>query len=102
MGVPNTFFRDVLPRDRFQEIFWMLHVGVAGNTPQKIDKIKPFLDVLLPRFQQLYKPSHNLFIDETMVGFRGRFSNICLRNQPSGVSRHLLLQTRQMATYSTV
>ena len=70
------FFRNVLSRDHFQEIFWMLHVGTAGNTPGKIDKIKPFLDVLLPRFQQLYKPSKNLSIDETIVGFRGRFGSI--------------------------
>ena len=54
----------------------MLHVGTAGNTPRKIDKIKPLLDVLLPRFQQLYKPSKNLSIDETIVGFRGRFGSI--------------------------
>ena len=70
------FFHDVLPRDRFQEIFWLLHVGVAGNTPRKIDKVKPLLDVLLPRFQQLYQPSKNLSIDETIVGFRGRFGSI--------------------------
>ena len=70
------FFRDVMPRDRFLEIFWLLHVGVAGNTPRKIDKIKPLLDVLLPRFQELYQPSRNLSIDETMVGFRGRFGSI--------------------------
>lgn len=70
------FFRNVLPRDRFQEIFWMMHVGTADNTPRKIDKIAPLLDVLLPRFQQLYQPSQNLAIDETMVGFRGRFGSI--------------------------
>ena len=48
----------------------MLHVG-AG----KLDKIKPFLDLLLPRFRQLYKPSRNLSIDETMVGFQKRFGS---------------------------
>ena len=53
----------------------MLHVGTAGSTPRKIDKVKPLLDALLPRFQQLYKPSKNLSIDETMVGFRGRFGS---------------------------
>ena len=66
------FFSTVLPRDRFQEIFWMMHIGTAGSTPRKIDKIKPLLDILLPRF---YKPSKNLSIDEMMVGFRGRFGS---------------------------
>ena len=79
------FFSTVLPRDRFQEIFWMMHIGTAGSTPRKIDKIKPLLDILLPRF---YKPSKNLSIDETMVGFRGQ-NNICHKNPPSGVSRRL-------------
>ena len=54
----------------------MLHVGAAGNTERKIDKIKPLLDVLLPRFQELYRPSQNIAIDETMVGFMGRFGSI--------------------------
>ena len=70
------FFRDVLARDRFQEIFWMMYVGAAGTTPRKIDKIKPLLDILLPRFQELYRPSRNLALDETMVGFRGHFGSI--------------------------
>ena len=70
------FFRDILPRDRFQEIFWMLHVGTPGVTARKIDKIKPLLDILLPCFQELYWPSQNLAIDETMVGSRGRFRSI--------------------------
>ena len=70
------FFRDIMPRDRFQEIFWLLHVGPGGNTPRKVDKIKPLLDILLPTFQRLYRPSQNLSIDETIVGFRGRFCSI--------------------------
>ena len=70
------FFRDILPRDRFQEIFWMLHAGTPGVTARKVDKIKPLLDILLPRFQELYRPSQNLAIDETMVGFRGRFGSL--------------------------
>ena len=54
----------------------MLHVGAAGNTEKKIDKIKPLLDVLLPRFQELSRPSKNIAIDETMVGFRGQFGSL--------------------------
>ena len=54
----------------------MLHVGKAGNVPRKLDKIKSLLDILLPRFRALYCPSPSLAIDETMVGFRGRFGSI--------------------------
>ena len=70
------FFRDVLRRDRFQEISWMLHVGTPGTTARKIDKIKPLLDHLLPCFWELYHPSQNLSVDETMVGVHGRFGSI--------------------------
>ena len=67
------FFHDVPPRDRFQDIFWMLHVG---NVPRKLDKIRPLLDILLPRFRALYCPSPSLTLDEIMVGFRGCFGSI--------------------------
>ena len=74
------FFSKVMVRDRFQEIFWMLHVGAPGVIEKRIDKVKPLLDVLLPRFQQLWVPSQNLTVDETMVGFRGRLS--CIQYMP--------------------
>lgn len=69
------FFRMLMPRDRFQEIFWMLHVSHSDpcQPAKKIDKIKQLLQLLLPKFREHYYPSENLAIDETMVGFRGRF-----------------------------
>ena len=69
------FFSQVLPRDRFMVIFWLLHVGTPGVTTRKIDKIKPLLDLFLPRFRELYVPASNLSVDETMIGFRGRFGS---------------------------
>ena len=39
----------------------------------KINKVKEILDLLLPHFQQSLLPGHNLSVDETMVGFQGRF-----------------------------
>ena len=58
-------------------IFWLLHVGTPGVTTRKIDKIKPLLDLFLPRFRELYVPASNLSVDETMImiGFRGRFGS---------------------------
>ena len=56
-------------------IFWLLHVSHEQNhhEPRRIDKIKAFLDMLVINFQNCYKPSQNLAVDETMVGFRGCF-----------------------------
>ena len=70
------FFSHVMPRRRFMNIFWLLHVSSEpeGVPSRRIDKVKSFLDLLLPQFRRYYKPSREISGDETMVGFRGRFS----------------------------
>ena len=71
------FFGRAFPRNRFEQIFWMLHV--SRDSPQdpgkKISKVKDVLDMLLANFQQSFTPDRNLSVDETMVGFRGRFAS---------------------------
>ena len=71
------FFRRVMPRDRFLQIFWMLHVGEGEG---RIDKVKTLCEALIGNFQRNYSPGGNLAVDETMVGFHGRFgpNNTCL------------------------
>ena len=64
------FFRKVMPRDRFLQILWMLHVG---DGPRRADKVQGLLDALIGNFQTAYYPSKDVAVDETMVGFRGRF-----------------------------
>ena len=64
------FFRKVMSRDRFLQIFWMLHVG---DGPRQVDKVKPLSDALVGNFQANYSPSKDVAGDETMVGFQGRF-----------------------------
>ena len=44
-----------------------------GDGERRVDKVKPFCDALITNFQANYQPSQNLAVDETMVGFRGRF-----------------------------
>ena len=72
------FFGTMMSRNRFQSILSHLHVSdtPAGATAKKIDKIKMFLDKLVPKFSAAYNPSENLSIDETMIGFRGRFGAV--------------------------
>ena len=68
------FFSSMMTRERFQMVFWLLHVGhTESNPPRRIDKVKSFLDPLLTNFKSSYSPSRNISVDETMVGFRGRF-----------------------------
>ena len=40
----------------------------------RINKVKALLDLLIPNFQASYNPSRDVSVDETMIGFRGRFS----------------------------
>ena len=69
------FFSNVMPRRRFMNTFWLLHVSCErdGMPPRRIDKVKSFVDPLLGQFQSHYCPSRKVSGDETMVGHRGRF-----------------------------
>ena len=62
-------------RDRFEQIFWLLHTSHAeeGQPERRIDKVKSLIDILIPNFQSSYNPSRDVAVDETMVGFQGRF-----------------------------
>jgi hypothetical protein len=65
-------------RNRFEQLLPMLHFNdneVADNQDQEIDKlhkIRPLMQKLLTRFQDVVNPGRNVCIDETMVPFRGR------------------------------
>ena len=81
-----SFFSRVFRRDRFQQIFWLLHVSHDDTAvpPARINKVKALLDLLVPNFQASYNPSRDVAVDETMVGFRGRFgAKQYLPNKPT-------------------
>ena len=65
-------FGNLIRRDRFMVIFWLLHVSHEreGSASRRIDKVRSVLDLLI---QCSYNPSQTILVDETMVGFRGRF-----------------------------
>ena len=41
---------------------------------KRINKVKDTLDLLITNFQTSFNPARNVSVDETMVGFRGRFA----------------------------
>ena len=65
------FFPNIMTRDRFFQIFNMLHVG-SINSNTKRDKIQPLLDKIINNLQKLLTPQNQLSIDEAMISFRGR------------------------------
>ena len=86
------FFRSAMARNRFLQIFNTLHVGDA-RAPGRGNKIQPFIDLLLPRFQQAYTPGREVAIDESMIAFKGRASfKQYVRNKPKpwGIKAYVL------------
>ena len=72
--VEVPFFARVMSRDRFELLFWLLHVShCEGNVVKRVDKVKLLLECLITKFQARFYPGQELAVDETMVGFRGRF-----------------------------
>ena len=74
-----TSFAEVMPRDRFLQIYRYLHVsddthfiprGAANHDP--LFKVRPLLDLLQTRFRTLYRPARDISIDESMIPYKGR------------------------------
>ena len=87
------FLSHILPRDRFELIFWLLHVGLPQSTQpeRKITKVKPLLDLLISTFQNSFDVGFHVAIYETMVGFCSRFGakQYMPKNQRNGASKLL-------------
>ena len=66
---------------RFELILRFLHLNDSATQPQrgqqdfnKLYKIQPLLDLLLPSFKDCYTPAQFDSIDESMIAFKGRLS----------------------------
>ena len=77
----TPFFISTMSRTRYQQILRYLHfVDNSTLTPRgqdgynKLGKIQPLLNLILPKFQETYCPSRNLSVDETVVKFKGKLS----------------------------
>ena len=75
----SPFFPSIMSRDRFLQILRYLHFADNTQAPRadsadynKLYKLQPFLDLLIPKFQQVYKPNRQLAIDETLIKFKGK------------------------------
>ena len=77
----SSNFSRILSHDRFQLVLKFLHL--VYNTQQvprglprhdKLFKLRPLLDYLIPRFQQVFTPGKEIAVDESMIGYKGRLS----------------------------
>ena len=72
-------FRSLMGRNRFLRIMNFFHLAdndaaLPPDDPahDKLYKIRPFLDTIVPAWQQAYYPSENMSVDESIVAFKGR------------------------------
>ena len=78
--------------DRFQLLLRMLHFcnNADGNNVSRDFKIGQLVEMLIEKYQSIYKPGSKIVIDETMVPFRGR---IIFRQYIPGKSHKYGLKT---------
>ena len=98
------FFLSIFSRDRFLQIFWMLHVGDTTSTSRR-SKIQPFLDLILQLFRQCLTPCCQISIDEAIIAFRGRIffrQCICGKLVPWGIKAYVLSESETGYMYNLV
>ncbi|XP_033113704.1 uncharacterized protein LOC117114216 [Anneissia japonica] len=68
----NPWYHKMFSRDRFEVIYHtMLHASDIDALSK--DKIEPFLNKLLEKFQEAFYPFQNLSLDEMVIGWKGRW-----------------------------
>ena len=75
----TSIFKQVMQRDRYLLILKFLHFndnnnmpGATEPNPDKLFKIRPLVDHLFEKFQEVYTPSRNVCIDESLLLWKGR------------------------------
>ena len=73
---------NVMSRNRFQQIFRFFHLtsssvqvhSVGHPGYDRLFKVRKFLDLVCPKFENEYTPHKQVTIDEAMIPFKGRLS----------------------------
>ena len=72
---------DKISRQRFRDISQYLHfvdndhLAPRGDPSyDRLGKVRPLIEHLSERFEDVYKPTQNVAVDEAMIKFQGRYS----------------------------
>jgi hypothetical protein len=73
------FFGDIMSRDRFLQVFWMLHVGndvtdTSNRIIKRTKKVHGVIEHTERQFKKYFVPGNNVAIDESAVGFKSKIS----------------------------
>ena len=79
----HPWFRSVMPRNRFRQILCYIHVADNSQalrqddpTYDKLWKVRPMMNFLLSKCNELYAPHPQISVDESMIGTKCRLSFI--------------------------
>lgn len=79
----HQWFRTVMSRNRYRQILRYVHIADNSKAPSRSDehydklwKVRPFLDHISERSQDLYNLHPHVSIDESMIGTKCRLSFI--------------------------
>ena len=94
-------FREVMERDRFIALWGFLHLvdqtDEAVDKSDKIYKVRPMLDRMLPLFRRYYSPRQQLSLDEGMIPTKNRLAiKQYIRDKPVrwGIKSFLLCEAK--------
>ena len=75
----TPFFPAIMSRTRFVQILRYLHFVDNNLAPRpdspdynKLYKIQPVLDLVVPRFRAVYRPEREFAVGMTLINFKGR------------------------------
>jgi len=72
--IETPAFGKLMSRNRWEQIWNFCHFSdklLVQNTDNKIYKVRPVLKILTQRFQSVYKPAQELFMDYALIPWRG-------------------------------
>lgn len=74
------FYSNTFTRDRFSQIFWMLHLKIIStqntNPRTRLQLVSCFLDYINSKFLNYFTPGEQICVDESTIKFKGRVSFI--------------------------
>ena len=96
----TTGFREVMDRDRFLGIWTYLHLvdeqDDSVDKTDKIYKVRPMLQMMLPKFRHYFVPKQHLSLDEGMIPTKNRLAiKQYLKDKPTkwGIKSFLLCES---------
>ncbi|CAL7939067.1 unnamed protein product [Xylocopa violacea] len=74
------FYSETFTRDRFSQIFWMLHLKTTStdktNPRTRLQRVSCFLDYINSKFLDYFVPGEQICVNESTIKFKGRVSFI--------------------------